>query len=138
MASSHKAPKRRTIGCSLLGIVAAIGLLAFVLVCLGMGLVSPLAGKGEVWDRAVAFGQLSCECKLDWSSMYVFAAIDAAGTGVRSLADKTADGWSADAVSEALAHARNRWDEFVSRGTKELNEGLRNVNPPCPLPEPGK
>jgi hypothetical protein len=83
-----------------------------------------------------AFRRLSGECQFDWASMYVVAGAEAGRVTVLAVLRELPRRGPVQAGEIALSEARAAWDGFVTRGSAELEQGLKNVNPPCPLVVP--
>lgn|GEM_PF-1552028 len=126
---------------SWLWLIVAAGagvLLVFLLLQIPIARVGPGSDTITAWEELQAFRHLSLECQFDWATMYVFAGADAGGVAFFTMLSEVFHRGLVHAVGLAWAAASEDWNHFVARGSAEMEHGLKNVNPMCPLHLPSK
>lgn len=120
-------------------LVACVGaLLVFVLMQIPIARAGPANTSITAWEEFQAFRHLSPECQIDWVATYVFAGADWARVGILVMVWELPQRGPVEAAKLAWTDAAADWNRFVSRGSAEMENGLKNVNPMCPLRLPPK
>lgn len=126
---------------SWLWLILAVGagvLLVFLLLQIPIARVGHGSDNIAAWQELQAFRHLSSECQIDWVATYVFAGADWARVGVATMILELPRRGPLEAVKLAWAAAADDWNHFVARGSAEMEHGLKNVNPMCPVHLPSK